>query len=300
MHARRPSFTSALAQYVEAFDLVYENQRRNANGQFTNQLLFQDPAQWSDEVGASVANDLESILVPAGWETVGSWIVDPEAIKQHVSNEQDGWQYAKAFAGSTWKPQMDSTCNVRRRPWIRKRRKRRDALRHNDLQRGGTTIGISSKKTKGAWDPMSSDLMSAIVKQRVDREKIEIVKIWLELQEKNGSARDEVVNRVMSILVQFDHECTKLDCLELLAPHLVNCQKPTSDAIIRSFIFFKDQKRVVQLLRRSLEPSKPHPVPLAFAEKHTQNAEPVKARPNSLAPGFPRVLTDAVLANDID
>ena len=61
---RRTSFASGLSQYVEAFDLVYENQRRNNSGEFTSQLLFQDPAPWSDELGGSVGQGLESILVP--------------------------------------------------------------------------------------------------------------------------------------------------------------------------------------------------------------------------------------------
>jgi len=107
-----------------AVDAVYENQRRwSAQGAFAPELLLpgDERGAWSDSEGRPLRGDgPRGAVLPAGWEwDDANWRIDS---RDNHRTDSDGWEFASEW-GSTWRGRSSGFSMVRRRIWVRTRRR---------------------------------------------------------------------------------------------------------------------------------------------------------------------------------
>ncbi|KAI9365388.1 hypothetical protein DFJ73DRAFT_807600, partial [Zopfochytrium polystomum] len=105
---------------TEVRDELIENQRGAClygEPVFSSEaLLPTDAPPWSDENG-NIQVDRLSFPVPPGWEWVSDWMLAANGA------DPDGWTYSVHFRFPEWSGQPDASHYVRRRVWVRHRRR---------------------------------------------------------------------------------------------------------------------------------------------------------------------------------
>ena len=230
-------------------DILYENQR----GLFLlgiplyshSSLLNFDPAPWiTKDLKDSAVNITNAQVPDPSWEWAWkSWYVD-----MSYDVDEEGWQYSFSF-GRRWSwhgthPWFHSY--VRRRRWLRKRVKKHDGVAHRNagsMDAGHVLSGdyftIHSKRDRspastlettakasflsqrdGAdWDVALEDiknvpnLLKALKKATVDREKIDVVRKFVEQGGEELVYLEEQIPEIVSFLV---FQTSRRQLLELL------------------------------------------------------------------------------------
>lgn len=123
---------------------IFEHQRKVPIAGFSSMLLPRDPPNWADETGRKIkANALNGITAGEGWQWTSNWM------SQNTSSPVDinGWSYARSFStpSSNWDASPDNA-SVRRRCWIRKRRRTDSATEANRLLRAGRSEADRQRK----------------------------------------------------------------------------------------------------------------------------------------------------------
>lgn len=188
-HIRRKSPYSIAEEREEEIDLLYENQR----GAFlfgiplfsSRTLLNFDPSPWVDRFFEhSPVNIITAQLPDPSWEWAwDQWYVDMSGDVDH-----EGWMYNFAFHNhmATWhgnKVWFHSF--VRRRRWLRKRRKRsRNYHGYRDdtftIGTSGTPHSMSDFPGTPEEEPTTyTSLVRALKNARLDREKLDLVSKFL-------------------------------------------------------------------------------------------------------------------------
>ncbi|EEB05948.1 spore wall assembly protein [Schizosaccharomyces japonicus yFS275] len=185
----------SVPEKTQEIDVLYENQR----GIFfcgiplfsAQSLLNFDPAPWIDKNMKTSPVSVETAACPdPSWEWAWQrWYVD-------MSDDVDesGWQYAFSFTISNWHGRpLCCQSFVRRRRWIRKRKKRSIDTRHNAVSDYFTLTSSYPVHTSSLFSPESqqnmtldltdattiSGLINALQKCRIDREKMSVLRHFL-------------------------------------------------------------------------------------------------------------------------
>jgi len=157
-----------------------------------------DPPAWCDRNRKKVNTDIQNYPLPdPTWEWCDSeWLVD-----MSCDVDPNGWQYAFRFRGHTWRGHSKLFHSfVRRRRWIRLRRKKLNLLR--DFEESLSSPGsfssgsqptsptsmqssFSQSSDTASLEPISlfqenSELAQQLSFSRVDREKIALVQSVVE------------------------------------------------------------------------------------------------------------------------
>eukprot|EP01136_Pigoraptor_vietnamica_P023596 Opistho-1_new@6525 len=110
-----PDVTTVAEAYVEK---VYENQRSGLFGGFTTAwLLPTERRAWSDKNGNEMVSKDELQLPDGSWTWATEWEVE-----KRKGVDEEGWEYAVNW-NTGWVDRVNSHTFVRRRKWIRERRR---------------------------------------------------------------------------------------------------------------------------------------------------------------------------------
>lgn len=209
-------------------------------------LLNFDPAPWVDQhfVASPVSTKTATCPDPS-WEWAWQrWYIDMSG-----DVDESGWQYGFSFTMNNWHGKPVSLHSfVRRRRWIRKRKKKE--LRRDELPLVPESFTISSSypiqrsstQTRSSFEDDSSDfdlsevttipaLLRALQDSRIDREKLEALATFLasaSIDEKvyvKNCKKDLLKNFV------FEHSCRKAN--ELLNASLTAAEASTSQVALR-------------------------------------------------------------------
>jgi len=220
-HVRRKSRKSKNDdEYTVAIDVLYENQR----GMFFCgiplfshlTLLNFDPPPWVNQYFHHSAVDIHSAQVPdPTWE----WAWDQWHVDMSTDVDNDGWQYNFAFHTSptSWHgTRVWFHSFVRRRRWLRKRR-RRHSGKKRDLNRNPVedyfTISSTIQQSTTINEelaPMDADegtvpdiptLFGIVRKARLDREKLDAIDRFL----RDGLAEVVLLPDHVSFLHRYSH-----------------------------------------------------------------------------------------------
>ncbi|KAK7207222.1 meiotically up-regulated gene 65 protein, partial [Myxozyma melibiosi] len=210
-----------------AYDVLYENQRGLFMfGQpfFSSQGLLQvDPPAWVDaDFRYSPFDILSTPLPDPSWEWVWrTWYID-----MTYDVDDQGWSYSFTFPSRSWHgSHVWFHGFVRRRRWIRKRRRVKDdgseeeyptalGIRdHNKARKAysiveGTTLNYFSVESSAEDDGGSTErtftigaLMRRLKKVRLDREKIDAVERFVCLGKDDIVLLAPFMDRIVSYLI---------------------------------------------------------------------------------------------------
>ena len=116
---------------------IFEHQRKVPIAGFGPIMLPGDPPSWTDETGRKIdSKALNSIRAGEGWQWTSNW----ESLSDTTSSplDSEGWSYARSFSTPSDRWHGNRTnARVRRRCWIRKRRRTDSAAEANRLLRAG-------------------------------------------------------------------------------------------------------------------------------------------------------------------
>ena len=103
---------------------------------FSTIMLPGDPPRWADETGRKInSNALNKIAAGEGWQWTTNWTSSNQTTSPVDS---EGWSYSQSFSTPSDRWHGSSTnARVRRRCWIRKRRRTDSAAEANRLLRAG-------------------------------------------------------------------------------------------------------------------------------------------------------------------
>ena len=104
---------------------------------FSPIMLPGDPPSWADETGRKIdSKALNSIQAGEGWKWTSNWTSLSDTTTSPLDSE--GWSYARSFStvSDRWHGNQ-TNARVRRRCWIRKRRRTDSAAEANRLLRAG-------------------------------------------------------------------------------------------------------------------------------------------------------------------
>jgi len=114
--------------YEYKIEEIFENQRRKTlfNNYSEKDLfgLMDLRGPWCDEKGNPIPNKEEFPGPGPDWEWVEDWKVDLQSEKGQT--DEEGWEYAFNFIGAGWHEKSAANTYVRRRRWIRSKRKALD------------------------------------------------------------------------------------------------------------------------------------------------------------------------------
>ncbi|KAJ3307917.1 hypothetical protein HDU93_005838, partial [Gonapodya sp. JEL0774] len=161
--------------HTTVVELLHENQRSSylSPRAFTPANLARgDAAPWTthrghpcsrEEVNLPVVRDTATGEVKRGWFWMGEWKVDT---KGRQVDRVEGWQYARSFAvgEEEWSPEVPLGLVgswVRRRWWIRVRRKRIDVVEQDGSLRAGEAGAVLDRTTSGASLTAASSVLTA-------------------------------------------------------------------------------------------------------------------------------------------
>ncbi|OJJ51446.1 hypothetical protein ASPZODRAFT_148724 [Penicilliopsis zonata CBS 506.65] len=220
---------------LSELDVLYENQR----GWFFfgiplyshSSLLNFDPSAWvTRDLKDSAVNIMNAQLPDPSWEWVWkTWYVDMSG-----DIDEQGWQYAFSFASSSWHgthPWFHSF--VRRRRWVRLRAKRTSKTNgrersefemahrlnedyftiHSKAKTRDSSVGPVSRVTSALRDTNIEDevvledvtnipsLMHALKAAAVDREKLEVLRRFIEEGDEELHYLAETIPDIMMLFV---------------------------------------------------------------------------------------------------
>ncbi|KAI1005372.1 hypothetical protein K3495_g2845 [Podosphaera aphanis] len=191
-----------------AIDVLYENQR---GGFICGKPFFSaralgnlDPAPWTNILQKPSATNIHTAQPPdPSWE----WIGKTWSVYNKDCTDKDGWEYSFAFHGKfAWHKGRWWNSFVRRRAWVRKRIKKKVDPKFNDVNmlnmdyftvHSGHVHGKSQSSSQGNTNHddnhgqmdnahldeeiCHSDTLKNVLRSgRIDREKIDAVKMFIE------------------------------------------------------------------------------------------------------------------------
>ncbi|KAK0614224.1 hypothetical protein B0T14DRAFT_499540 [Immersiella caudata] len=221
-----------------AIDILYENQR---GGFLCGVPLFSskalgnlDPTPWTNFAHKASPTDITNAQVPdPSWEWAWpEWKINHE---EGVVDDEDGWEYSFMFSKKfSWHKARWWNSFVRRRAWIRKRVKKNagyaaqeggmlnpdyfsvrkstdDPGMDRSPSRGGGSMTRSKRgssfSTAGIGEEVPEDIESVeellvvLRASRIDREKIEAVRNYLEHAEDELKGLQDVMHEIMTVFV---------------------------------------------------------------------------------------------------
>ncbi|KAI7899639.1 uncharacterized protein BX663DRAFT_520808 [Cokeromyces recurvatus] len=172
-----PTQDSENMEYV--YDVLYECQRGSLAVGYSSKTLLQfDPNPWCDAKMRFTPMNIDTYQLPdPTWE----WVSDDWMIDMTGDVDEAGWQYALKFHGAEWHGNYKHFRSfVRRRRWIRLRRRSINSISHLEEEEHVNTI-----KTRTLIDieePTSSstllkdqEIIEKLQKCRLDRERLNIL-----------------------------------------------------------------------------------------------------------------------------
>lgn len=214
-----------------AIDILYENQRGGflcGIPLFSSKALGNlDPPPWTNFAHKASPTDITTAQVPdPSWE----WAWPEWRINHQERADEDGWMYSFMFAQTfRWHKAHWYNSFVRRRVWIRKRVKKGAGylmqdpsmlnpdyftvrssaeMDHSSSRNGGTSarsrLSISTIATADVPQPdigTTEELMAALRESKIDREKIDAVKNYLDHSVDEIAGLQHVMHDVMAIFI---------------------------------------------------------------------------------------------------
>jgi len=270
---------------------VWENQRGTVlmgGPRFSaNSLLPTDRGHWSDESGNQKIEKDKLQLPTPEWEWVEpNWIIDTRG-----DVDADGWQYAFNFGLFPWSKNCTVMSYVRRRKWIRSRKRMVALAKKKSQYDGYLSSKINAPTLPDAINslPYQANLVKRINVGRLDREKLALLRSEIEVLVKQESPeqaeqKDKTVEadvqmaREQQLLIQllsapnsdhseiesqisvlfrcFDFHVSKTKVVELLLSNFPNIMVNQYAAVLLQHLFFySDRKSLAPLLTPSLKHS---------------------------------------------
>ncbi|KAJ3092149.1 hypothetical protein HK100_007009 [Physocladia obscura] len=209
---------------------LYENMRGSClfgNVQFgAAGLLPTDPPAWSTVTGAA-AFDRMSFPVPSGWEWATDWAVD---LRHDV--DADGWCYAVSFRAREWSGSPAPSHYVRRRIWIRTRRRlSRLATAFSSSSSSISTMAISQQQSITTATTLNNNnnnddtaaillLPTRVRGCTLDRQRLEAIDASLKALVSPATVDPVPVYTVEAVLSEMMFDKNRMLAVKLLLPFL--------------------------------------------------------------------------------
>ncbi|KAF9898024.1 hypothetical protein BX616_004593, partial [Lobosporangium transversale] len=230
------------------YDFLYQHQRGAfflGTPKFSSKSLLPiDPDEWTNEKFEISAMNISNYVVPdPSWEWVHkSWLVDMTG-----DVDEDGWEYAMAFHGSSWHGNYEVFRSfARRRRWIRLRKRKGKTLQKPcplPERTYPTSVDFSTwtKRDMDGSSPFPSDdiasndddphtqtkpvdLYKVLKKARSDREKLAYIAQYVVRYPGQLNEIEQRLDRYLNLL---DYEASRRDFLILL-----NTYSPTKKDVV--------------------------------------------------------------------
>ncbi|KAJ1650280.1 hypothetical protein IWQ61_008878 [Dispira simplex] len=235
---------------TERYDVIYENQRGLylfGIPKFNSKVLFPtDPPAWYDGYNFALT-DIHSYQLPdPSWE----WVYEHWCIDMSDDVDEEGWQYSVSFGRPWWHgAHRVWKAFVRRRRWIRLRRKRGTIqLPQPNSQKSPTELAIPETTIAEVDDDHhyhrnSAQLLDRLQKVKTDRQRLDIVREWIDSGHHGVSVVEAHVPHILHLL---EYEISKLQCTQLLESYHITPAKYKH--ILQRPAFFSDLKQLGGLL----------------------------------------------------
>lgn len=172
--------------------------------------------------------------------------------------DPEGWVYAFRFGAGQWSPDCRVGSYVRRRRWIRMRKRLGGSFSTPSSSDKSTKItNDGEKQTSGTW--RLEERLRVIGTCESDREKLELLDTLVKDELLNAQT---VMQYSTDILRSMNSEASRFACLQILcsaglpdAIQINNVQTNINSSLLLLFKYFSHRKEVARLLKIPLSAS---------------------------------------------
>ncbi|KAH8555607.1 hypothetical protein BGW37DRAFT_142551 [Umbelopsis sp. PMI_123] len=225
------SSSSSSQQYDDEYeyDILYECQRGSWTFGYSSKSLLQfDPSPWCDRNMKYTPMDIHTYELPNPmWQWVNKdWLADMTG-----DVDESGWEYAFRFRQSTWHGNYKHFRSfVRRRKWIRLRRRRMIEDDHTYHSKDAVSIHTASiSEVEGSVQEIEAKetmLYDRIKACRLDRERLKVVD---EVLKQNDTQLEMIQAKMNDYMQLFDFEDSRRKFALLLLSKQTSNQNSSQD-----------------------------------------------------------------------